>query len=109
MMHDKYKACVDLCYEAAMMSDKCAFDSLQEKDVSKLVKCIELNIYCSEMCRLAARFMALGDLYVSEILKLCADICEACGNECAKHPHDHCQRSAAVCKICADECRSMLN
>ncbi|MDQ3051671.1 MAG: four-helix bundle copper-binding protein [Bacteroidota bacterium] len=105
---DKFKSCIEICYECAQHCDHCAVSSLHECDVNKLVKCIELSLYCADMCRLTAKFMLIGDLYVDQVSNLCAEICEACSNECAKHPHDHCQRCAAVCKRCAEECRSMM-
>ncbi|MEP7303836.1 MAG: four-helix bundle copper-binding protein, partial [Caldimonas sp.] len=30
---------------------------------------------------------------------LCAEICKACGEECAKHPMDHCQACARACHV----------
>ncbi|HNP21719.1 MAG TPA: four-helix bundle copper-binding protein [Panacibacter sp.] len=39
--------------------------------------------------------------------RLCADICEACANECAKHDTDHCRECATVCLSCAKMCRQM--
>ena len=33
------------------------------------------------------------------------DICEACAQECAKHPLGHCQDCAKACRRCAEECR----
>ncbi|RYE49654.1 MAG: four-helix bundle copper-binding protein, partial [Sphingobacteriales bacterium] len=49
-----------------------------------------------------------GSSKSKELCSLCADICEACGNECAKHKHmEHCQECAAACKACAEECRKM--
>jgi hypothetical protein len=38
---------------------------------------------------------------------LCADVCEACGGECARHAQDHCQACARACRHCAEECRRM--
>ncbi len=108
MNHDKFKSCIDICYECAQHCDHCAVACLQEKEVHKLTKCIELNMYCAELCRIAARFMSMGELYTEQICNLCADACDACANECSKHPHDHCQRCAAICKTCAEECRSMV-
>ncbi|HEX6334710.1 MAG TPA: four-helix bundle copper-binding protein [Flavisolibacter sp.] len=37
----------------------------------------------------------------------CADICEKCTIECAKHQTEHCQECAQACKGCADECSKM--
>lgn len=79
--------------------------------MQKMEKCIELDRYCADMCRMAAGFMARSDehtkQFVSKFCLLCAEICDACGNECAMHAHDHCKACAEACKKCAEECRSM--
>ncbi len=108
MTLEKYKFLINLCNECASNCDDCIKNCLDVKDSQKLSTCIELCLYASELCRLAAKFMAMGDLYVDQICNLCAEICEQCGNECAKHPHDHSQRCAAVCKECAEACRTIV-
>ncbi len=56
----------------------------------------------------AAQLMSLGSDKAKEVCQLCADICDACGNECSKHTHSkHCQECAEACKACAEECRKM--
>jgi|SRR5688572_23280124 len=105
----KYKSCIDACHECAVECDHCTISCLQEKDVQNMIKCIELNIYCADMCRQVIRFLSLGDDHFADsICNLCAEICEACSVECSKYPHDHCQRCATVCMQCAEECRSMI-
>ncbi|MDI9730490.1 four-helix bundle copper-binding protein, partial [Stutzerimonas stutzeri] len=42
-----------------------------------------------------------------EFCALCAKICRACGEECAKHQMDHCQECAKACMKCAEECERM--
>jgi hypothetical protein len=34
-------------------------------------------------------------------------VCQACGDECAKHQARHCQDCAAACRRCAEACRRM--
>lgn len=77
-----------------------------------MAKCIELDRYCADACRLAAAFMARADEHTASIVHtfcaLCADICDACAEECEKHTDsDHCQQCAAACRRCAAECRKM--
>lgn len=107
MSHEKFKNCIDACYECASECDHCAVACLKEEDVKMMVKCIELDLYCADICRLAATFMARGERYAKQICALCADICEECGNECASHEMDHCKQCAEACKRCAQECRKM--
>ena len=107
MSHEKYAACIDACYDCAKECDHCATACLKEDDVKMMAKCIETDMYCADICRTAATFMARGDMFSSEICGLCAEICDACAEECEKHEADHCKRCAEACRRCADECRKM--
>ena len=35
------------------------------------------------------------------VCALCAEICQKCGDECARHKMDHCQQCAEACRNCA--------
>ncbi|HSF47902.1 MAG TPA: four-helix bundle copper-binding protein [Burkholderiales bacterium] len=70
-------------------------------------ECIRLDRDCADICALAAQFMARDSSFARVVCALCADICEACGNECAKHQVAHCQEYADACRRCAEECRTM--
>jgi hypothetical protein len=73
-----------------------------------MARCIQLDMECAALCYAAAQLMSLGSDKAKEVCQLCADICEACGNECSKHTHSkHCQECAEACKACAEECRKM--
>ncbi|PAV30537.1 hypothetical protein CIL05_05400 [Virgibacillus profundi] len=48
-----------------------------------------------------------GTPFAAPLAKACAEICEAYGNECKKHDHDHCQRCAQACFDCAETCRKL--
>ncbi len=73
-----------------------------------MANCIQLDMECAAICYSAAQLMSLGSEKAIDICRLCADICEACGNECAQHTHHrHCQECAEICHFCAQECRSM--
>ena len=69
--------------------------------------CIELDMQCAAICSAAAQLMSLGSSQARQVCLICAEICEACGNECSKHQTLHCQECAGICKQCADECRQM--
>ena len=70
-----------------------------------MAECIRLDLDCAAICRLAAAYMARE--YAGNVCNVCADICEACGAECARHPQAHCQNCAQACRRCAEECRRM--
>jgi len=72
-----------------------------------MAECIRLDMDCAAMCRVAAGFMARGSARAPTVCLLCAEICEACAAECAKHEADHCRRCAEACRACAIECNKM--
>jgi hypothetical protein len=107
MAHQMNQTCIDACNACAVACDHCAAACLQEADVKSMARCIALDMDCAAICRLAAGYMARGSEFAGALCRLCADVCQACGEECAKHPMDHCQQCATACRRCADECRAM--
>ena len=107
MAHQHFESCIDACNDCATACDHCAIACLGEKEVAKMARCIQLDIDCAAICRLAAGYMARGSELAADVYELCAQICDACAKECAKHPMDHCQDCAKACRRCAEECRRM--
>ena len=67
----------------------------------------QLDRDCADICALTARYVARGSDHAKHLLSLCADICKACGDECAKHTHmQHCQECADACRRCEEACRA---
>lgn len=112
MSNERYQSCIEACYDCATECETCATECLQEDDVKMMVRCVQLDRYCADICRTAAAFMTRAgmpgdDRFVAQICRLCADICDACEAECKKHEAEHCQRCAEACRRCAEECRRM--
>ena len=61
-----------------------------------MARCIQLDMDCVEVCRLAAAYMARGSDFTADVCEACALVCDACAQECAK-----------ACRRCAEECRRM--
>ncbi|RYD71089.1 MAG: four-helix bundle copper-binding protein, partial [Sphingobacteriales bacterium] len=61
MSHQKFQSCITACYECAAECDHCATACLGEDNVKMMHKCIEIDLYCADMCRTAATFMARAD------------------------------------------------
>src|SRR2546430_13519611 len=57
--------------------------------------------------RTAAQFMSLNSNHANALCQLCADVCNACADECGKHNVDHCRECAKTCRHCAEECASI--
>ena len=106
-MNEEFFECLQLCSGCAVQCHQCAAACLQEDDVKRMARCIALDLDRAEACTFAASAMARNSLHAQAICALCADICQACGEECRQHEMDHCQECAAICLACADACRSM--
>lgn len=107
MPSKQYESCIEACNECVTACEQCAVSCLHEQDIKMMVRCIELDRDCADICSLAAQFMSRGSTYAAKLCALCADICQACGDECAKHKAEHCQQCAKACHKCAEECRNM--
>ena len=107
MAKQEFESCIEACDSCADACDYCAASCLKEDDVKAMARCIALDMDCAQICRTAAAFMARDSDYARALCQLCAEVCEACGDECAKHPASHCQECAQACRRCADECRRM--
>ena len=108
MSENPYSACMAECNNCADACDNCATACLAEDNVGMMQDCIRHDLDCAALCRLAAGYMARGSAHASEICTLCAQVCEVCAAECAKHEHPHCQACAQACRRCAEECRKMI-
>src|SRR3954469_17433388 len=87
--------------DCATECNKCLASCLEEEDVSMMARCIELDLDCSEICILTSSFVSRDSESTATLLPMCAEICNACAEECSKHDLDHCQKCAAICKECA--------
>lgn len=108
-MHQIHQACVEACNACADACDHCATACLREQDVKAMARCIALDIDCAAICRMAAGYMARGSEFAEPLCQLCAQVCQACGDECARHEHQHCQACAQACRRCAEECKRMAS
>jgi hypothetical protein len=105
--YHSYQSCVDTCLHCAAICNHCASACLQEDDVKMMARCIQLDMECAAVCYAAAQVMSIGGQTAEQLCQICADVCDACGAECAQHENDHCQECAKVCHQCAEECRHM--
>ncbi|MGK9265247.1 four-helix bundle copper-binding protein [Bacillus inaquosorum] len=106
-MEHTSQACIEACINCMEACNHCFTKCLEENAQHDLSGCIRLDRECADICALAVKAMQTDSPFMKEICALCADICEACGTECEKHDHDHCQACAKSCFACAEQCRSM--
>jgi len=107
MRNQLYQSCIEACMRCAQECEYCGDACLHEMNVGAMADCIRLTKDCAEVCWMAAGMMRRGSRFAGAFCGLCAEVCEACGNECARHPQEHCQRCAEACMHCAEECRRM--
>ncbi|WP_026461439.1 four-helix bundle copper-binding protein [Adhaeribacter aquaticus] len=110
-MHNssQYQSVIQALNACAATCDHCYSACLQEQDVKMMVRCIQLDRDCAEICKLTASALARGSEVARTLLQACADICKACGDECAQHTHmGHCQECAEACRRCEEACRSAV-
>lgn len=108
MSHQNYQTCIKSCHDCVLECEHCATACLGEEDVKMLERCIRLDRDCADICVLAIATMSRESDFVRQICSLCAEICQTCGDECAKHKHmEHCKICSEACYRCADECRKM--
>ena len=105
--YHQYQTCIEACLRCASVCNYCASSCTREEDVKMMARCIRLDMECAAICYSAAQLMSLGSDHARDICRTCAEICQACGEECARHDMDHCRECAEVCFRCAAECRQM--
>src|SRR5215218_2294782 len=93
--YHQYQSCIEACLRCAAICNHCASSCTQEKEVQMMARCIQMDMECAAICYAAAQLMSLGSSQAREVCMICAQLCENCGAECAKHKHmEHCQECA---------------
>ncbi len=109
MSHEQFQHCIDECIKCMLACNHCYDACLKEDHLAGMKECIRLDRECADICTFSAQAMSRNSSYVKELCRICADVCEACGNECKKHEEEHCQRCADACFSCAKVCRAMAS
>lgn len=61
---------------------------------------------CADICSLTTKYIARNSSFAKHIAKMCASICDVCGNECLKFPDHESQHCGQICLNCARDCRA---
>lgn len=107
--------CVAACLECAQTCTACADACLAEDMVADLRTCIRTDLDCADVCETTGRVLSrqtTPDLTVIRaVLQTCAQVCKACGDECARHAemHEHCKVCAEACRRCEEACTNLLS
>lgn len=103
---DRMAECIDNCSEAAQACEWCATECIELGD-PEMARCIQLCRDVADVATLHARLMARDSSFESDLAETCAELCEACADECSRFEHEHCQTCADVVATCAESCRDM--
>ena len=107
-MHQQNQALLQALAACAAACEHCASACLQEEDMQMMVRCIQLDRDCADICTLTARFVARDSPHAPHVMRECIELCQKCHDECAKHQHDHCQQCAQACQQCLEACRAYV-
>ncbi|MBI2383498.1 MAG: four-helix bundle copper-binding protein [Gammaproteobacteria bacterium] len=108
MVSKPVEQCIEACHACANTCDRCMLACLGEAAPGALARCIQLDMDCAGICRLAAAFLGRSSEFANALCGLCATVCDACAQECAKYPMEHCRVCADACRVAADSCRRAM-
>lgn len=107
MLHLQNQSIVESLHECMTACNHCYDACLKEDNIQMMAECIRLDRECADICAYFEQALVRNTPFAKELAAVCATICEACGHECQKHGHDHCQKCAEACFACAAECRKL--
>ncbi|KMK76328.1 four-helix bundle copper-binding protein [Alkalihalobacillus pseudalcaliphilus] len=108
LTQSQYQECLEACLTCMEKCNTCFDACLDEDNVKMMAACIRLDRECADICSFTARAIQTNSPILKEVIKLCVEICQACGDECGRHNHEHCQNCADACYHCAEVCRKII-
>ena len=108
ILENRNQALINILDDCARVCNACATADLMEQEVKMMVRCVRLDIDCAEICALTSNYLSRNSEFAYPMAVQCAVVCDACAEECEKHPDmPHCVECARVCRKCAVECRKL--
>jgi hypothetical protein len=99
---------IRILIECARECRSCAQACQDEDEAASLVACIAVNQDCADICALGADLLRRHSVFHARLIQLCAEACETCAEECARHSDmEHCRECEEVCHRCAEACRNL--
>jgi hypothetical protein len=106
VIQQEYQSSFDTAMHCVVECEHCAKACMGHPD---MVKCAQMCLDCAEVCQTLATYMVRGSYFIFHLARACADICEACAQECEKYNLEHCQKCAKVCRQAAEEYRKIAS
>jgi hypothetical protein len=82
LQNTKWQSCIDACMRCAEACEFCATSDLKEQDVKMMASCAQMNRQCAAVCWTSASLMSMDSQFAKQFCILCADVCDACAQEC---------------------------
>ncbi|MGQ0536598.1 MAG: four-helix bundle copper-binding protein [Methanobacteriota archaeon] len=102
-MHEHAKVireCEDVCRETLTYCFGKGGRHVEPDHLQRMIDCIE-------MCGTTADFAWRGSPPMRELMRLCAEVCDACEKSCKEFSGDKMMQDCAeACRDCADQCRN---
>ncbi len=96
----EFEACIDACNVCVAECNQCV---VAIADVPNMQDCLKACYDSVEECLACLEDLVAGS---SARCLSCADACDRCAAECAKHDtNPDCQEALAACQKCSKECR----
>ena len=107
-MNEQIQHCIMLCQECHGMCLQTIPYCLTQGGAHADPAHIRLMLDCVEICQTSANFMLRHSPLHGRTCGICAEICEACAQNCDRLGEDGQMKLCAdACRRCAQECRSM--
>lgn len=107
MVDEEHQQLSQTLHECVEACNHCYYACLKEEDVKMMAECIRLDRECAEICAFLEHALTRSTSFAPDLAKVCSRICEACGSECQKYEHNHCQKCAEACFKCAKACKEI--
>lgn len=99
---------VRILIECARECRHCAQACQEEGDAVPLDACIRVSQDCADICALGGDLLRRHSVFQARLVQLCSEACEACADECSRHPdRDACRECEEICLRCAEACRNL--
>lgn len=82
MSHQQHQQLIDALQNCIVACNHCYDACLKEEDIKMMAECIRLDRECAEICSYLAQALCRDTPFAKELASVCANICEACGDEC---------------------------
>ena len=98
------QTCLRNCLDCTATTRICIAECVGD---AAMADCVRACLDCVTTCEASVALMSMRSDLHAAMCGVCADACERCAAECAKHDADPCQACAAACRRCAESCRTM--